>query len=107
MDSSSLSTVHRQAALNAAVVRGRYSSHLVRHISKYCLDRTLETSASLSISSLLSLNLSIPEKCHRCRSAPPSFLLRAAVTTAAIDEIKKSEWSRLCDSKIVGVHCGI
>ncbi|KAG6423140.1 hypothetical protein SASPL_113526 [Salvia splendens] len=30
MDSSSLSTVRRQAALNAAAVRSRYSSHLVR-----------------------------------------------------------------------------
>ncbi|KAG6398595.1 hypothetical protein SASPL_140062 [Salvia splendens] len=100
MDSSSLSTVRRQAALNAAAVRGRYSSHLVRHISKYCLDQTLETSASLSISSLLSLK-SLTEKCHRCRSAPPSFLLRATVTTAAIDEIKKSEWSSLVHEFLV------
>ncbi|KAG6427595.1 hypothetical protein SASPL_111841 [Salvia splendens] len=78
MDSSSLSTVRRQAALNAAAVRSCYSSHLVRHISKYCLDRQLETSASLSISSLLSLNLSIRKsqigKNLSSLTAPPLLL---------------------------------
>ncbi|KAG6415925.1 hypothetical protein SASPL_123344 [Salvia splendens] len=72
-----------------APVRGRYSSHLVRHISKYCLDRTLETSSSLSISSLLSLNLSIRKsqigKTFSSLTAPP-LLLDTRITQCCCSE---------------------